>query len=261
MNSPWEGFWQVLYQPGDESIVRFRDTTTAVRPALGFSVYAGGHFIELRATAARRPPEGWPPTRVEAVEMLRAFRALAGRSSWREEGDRWEGTNTTTMASDPRLEGGVASCVLEIDGDHASCQRTMPDGTSGIEAWRRLSGAGSSPLAGAWESGDPDDLWMYLVTAGHFGVIRTSSDRPRSPASGETFTDDEIYALWGGFGANAGARLETYASFDHWPFLGQVAGYEVRKHETFRIEGVETDRFVANLPPYEDPGDGWRRIG
>ena len=50
------------------------------------------------------------------------------------------------------------------------------------------------------------------------------------PEGGEAFTHDEIYALWGGFGVDAGAR------------------YEVRKHETFRIESVETDRFVANLP-------------
>lgn len=193
--------------------------------------------------------------------MLRDFSAYAGDSTWQEEKGRWTGESVVTMADDPRLEGTMIRHILDIEGDACRCEKTMEDGSSATETWRRLSGAGNTPLAGAWESGDPDDLWMYLVTAGHYGVIRTSSDRPRAPANGEEFSDDEVFALWEGFGANAGARLETVGSFDHWPMLAQVAGYEVRKHETFRMITVEDDRFVAILPPYEEPDEGWRRIG
>lgn len=261
MAGPWEGFWQVLNEDAEEIIVEFRNTTTAVRSALGFSIFTPRHFMELRSTGPRQPPGGWPPTREEAIAMLRDFSAYAGDSTWQERQGRWTAESVITMAGDPRLEGTMARHVLEVDGDICRCERTREDGTAMTETWRRLSGAGSTPFAGAWENADPDNLWMYLVTAGHYGVIRTGSARPRVPAEGDDFSDDEIFALWEGFGANCGARLETEGSFDHWPMLGQVAGYEIRKHETFKIVEVEPDRFVATLPPYEDPDEGWRRIG
>lgn len=261
MSGQGDGYWQVLYDGPEEEIVEFRNTTTAIRAAVGFSVFAGGHFLELRSVSPRRPPEGWPPTREEAIAMLRNFSAHAGDTTWQEESDRLVAESLITMASDPRLEGTMVRHILDVDGDFCRCQRTMEDGSSVTESWRRLSGSGTTPLAGAWESGDTDDLWMYLVTQGHYGVIRTSSDRPRMPADGVDFGDDEVFALWEGFGANAGARLETDGSFDHWPMLAQVAGYEIRKHETFRLITVEDDRFVAILPPYEKPDEGWRRIG
>lgn len=258
---PWQGFWQVLYEPADEEIVEFRNTTTAIRAALGFVILTGSHFMEVRSTAARRPPEGWPPTREEAIAMFRDFSAHAGDSTWQEQQGRWVAESAITMAADPRLEGTMVRHVLEIDGEICRCEWTMEDGRSATETWRRLSGAGTTPLAGAWESGDQEDLWVYLVTQGHYGVIRTSSDRPRAPANGDEYSDEELFAIWERFGANAGARLETERSFDHWPMLGQVAGYEIRKHETFRLGRVETGRFVAFLPPYEDQGEEWRRLG
>jgi hypothetical protein len=258
---PWDGFWQVVYETGPEEFALVRNTTMAVKPASGFSIQTHGHFLELRSTESRQPPEGWPPTRDEAIAMLRGFHAFAGETSWRTNGDRSRSESRITMASDPRLEGETSVYELTVDGDRGLCTRTMPDGTRFEEEWRRLSGPASTPLAGAWESGDPEDLWIYLVTAGHYGVMRTSSDRPRRPAHGPDYTDDETYALWNGFGANAGARLETEQSFDHWPMLGQVAGYEIRKHETFWLLTMEASRFVAVLSPHDEPDDGWRRIG
>lgn len=261
LSGPWEGYWQILEDRAQEEIVEFRNTTTALRPGLGFVILTSRHFMDIRSTAPRQPPEDWPPTRVEAIAMLREFAAIAGDSTWQEQDGQWSAESMITMASDPRLEGSMVRHILEIDGDTCRSESTRQDGSSAIETWRRLSGAGSTPLAGAWESGGPEDLWMYLVTAGHYGVIRTSSNRPRVPANGDDFDDDEIFALWEGFGANAGARLETAGSFDHWPMLSQVAGYEIRKHQTFRLITVEDHRFVAVLPPYEDADEGWRRIG
>ncbi|HEX6302283.1 MAG TPA: hypothetical protein VF148_17670 [Acidimicrobiia bacterium] len=74
----WEGFWQVLYHSADEEVVSFRDTTTAVRPALGFSILTTGAYMELRPTGRGRPPRGWPPTESEMVAMLRRLTAIAG---------------------------------------------------------------------------------------------------------------------------------------------------------------------------------------
>jgi len=255
---PWEGFWQVRYDSADEEVVSFRDTTTAVRPALGFSILTSSTFMELRSTGRRQPPQGWPPTDDEMVAMLRQFAANAGSGRWETADGHWRGEHTITMASDPRLEGGSVSMDLKIDGEHAICEKTTRGGHV-RERWRRLSGTGVSPLAGAWRSGEPDASWLYLVTAGHYGVMNTITDRPRRPAHGDEWSDSEVQALWNGFGVNAGARLETDGTFDHWPMLGNLAGYEVRKHETFRVEEVHPNRFNSSLPPFEE-GQEWRRV-
>jgi hypothetical protein len=256
-----EGFWQVVHEPaGDEEVVAFRDTTTAIRPALGFSILTADMFIELRSTERRRPPQGWPPTDGESVAMLRAFSATAGLLAWTRKRNHWHIEHTTVMASDPRLEGRTGHLELRIESEQGICQRVRPDGAATSERWRKLSGAAASQLGGSWQSGEPSNPWVYLVTAGHYGVMFTSADRPRLPANGEEFTDEEMLALWAGFGANVGARLETAKTFDHWPMLAQVAGYEVRKHETFRLADVHADHFTAYLPPF-DEGQLWRRRG
>jgi hypothetical protein len=256
--SPGEGFWQVLYNSTDEEVVPFRDTTTAVRPALGFSILTKGTYMELRSTGPRRPPEGWPPTNAERVAMLREFRAVAGPVTWTDADGRWRYRLTVTIASDPRLEGGTEHLDLSFDGDHALCERTV-DGVRIEERWRRLSRSGVSPLAGAWRSGEQDDLWIYVITAGHYGVMNANSNRPQRPTQDDEWSDSEVLGLWEGFGVNAGARLETERTFDHWPMLGNLAGYEVRKHETFRIGAVESDRFTAFLPPFKESQE-WRRV-
>ncbi len=208
----------------------------------------------------KRLPVSWPPTEQEAVAMLRAFQAYVGHCDWREGEDGWLVEQGITMASDPRLEGTTFRGRLEIHGDRCLRERTLPNGEQFTETWRRLSGAGTSAMAGAWETGGPDERWMYLVTAGHYGVMRAESRRSRTPSQGKEFSDAELYALWQGFGANAGARLETKRTFDHWLMIAQAAGGEVRKHKTFRIESVEKNMFVTSFPPDEGPGEVWRRI-
>ncbi|HVP22276.1 MAG TPA: hypothetical protein VMS77_00025 [Conexivisphaerales archaeon] len=260
MVKPWEGFWQVLYDKADEDVVPFRNTTIAVRKNLGFVVFTRSHFMEIEAFAKRQGPVSWPPAEEEAVAMFRAFRACAGYCDCREVDGGWMAKQRVTMASDPRLEGTTISYRFEIDGDICLRRRTLTDGGQLVETLRRLSCAGTSALAGAWESGGSEERWMYLVTAGHYGVMRVESNRPRTPSHGGEFSDTEVYALWKGFGANAGARLETKGTFDHWPMIAQVAGYEVRKHETFHIDSLEENRLVTSFPPDEDLGEAWRRI-
>lgn len=260
MAQPWEGFWQVLYDTADEDVVPFRNTTIAVRAKFGVVVLTRSHFIQIHVLGKRQGPVGWPPTEPEAVEMLRTFQAHGGPCDWETAEGQWEAEQRIEMASDPRLEGTTVRGTFEFDGDRCRCQRTLPDGMRLDEIWRRLSGAGTSPLAGAWETRGPAERWFYLVTAGHYGVMRVAHGRPRTPAQGEHFSDAEMYALWNAFGANAGARVETERTFDHWPMVAQVPGYEVRKHETFRIESIEKDRFVASFPPDGEPGEPWRRV-
>jgi hypothetical protein len=261
MTEPWEGFWQVLSDSVDEEVVPFRNTTIALRHALEFVVLTRSHFMEIGQLEKRPGPFDRPPTQQEAVTLFRSFRAFAGRCNWRKGEGGWLVDESVTMASDPRLEGTTIQSRLEFDGDRCLCHRNPSDGKQQSMAWRRLSGAGTSDLAGAWETGGQDERWIYLVTAGHYGVMRVSVARPRTPSHGKEFSDDEIFALSEGFGANAGARLETSRTFDHWPMIGNGAlGYEARKHPTFRIESREKDRIVLSIPLRAETGEAWHRL-
>jgi hypothetical protein len=193
-----QGFWQVLSDSTDEQVVSFRDTTTAARPALGFSILTKAPTWSSAPRSTPAPSE---------------------------------------VATPSYLDG-------RIDGDHAKCEKAFHGGHV-QERWRRLSGTGATPLAGAWRSGEPEAPWLH-VTAGHYGVMSTTSHRPQRPAHGDEWSDSEVMALWEGFGVNAGARLETDRTFDHWPMLGDLAGHEVRKHETSRVGEVHPN---ASPPP------------
>src|ERR1043166_31249 len=106
MPKPWEGFWQIL-RDADEEVVPFRNTTIAVRAALDFMVFTRNHFMEMGVTKKRQGPAGWPPTEPEAVAMLRAFYAYAGRCHWQKRDGNWIAEQQITMASEPRLEGAT----------------------------------------------------------------------------------------------------------------------------------------------------------
>ncbi len=53
MANPWEGFWQILSDSEDEDVVPFKNTTIAVRKALGFVVFARRHFMEISVVGKR----------------------------------------------------------------------------------------------------------------------------------------------------------------------------------------------------------------
>jgi hypothetical protein len=57
---------------------------------------------------------------------------------------------------------------------------------------------------------------VFLVTAGHYGVLKEDLHRPRLSAEGE-LNEDQVLSVCDGFGVNAGAILTTATSFDTWP--------------------------------------------
>lgn len=151
MCKPWEGFWQLLPTIVDEDIVAFRSTTTTIRADHGVVIYTREHFMEFRFVSKVKPPEGWPPTDIELVNMFRAFRATSGRCTWTQTDQGWLAEHHIEMASDPRLEGGAYNRLFEFDGDCCRSRSTLDTERGEGEAnLRRLSGPGRSPLAGAW---------------------------------------------------------------------------------------------------------------
>ena len=237
-NAPMVGFWQVLASEQHEDTLPFRGTTTTERAGSGFTLYTQGYYMDVRILSMRKPPAGHPPSEDELTRMFQSIRAAAGRCAWTTTGDGWVVEHTPIAQSHP--PSYVRSRSMTPDG--AGVVATGADGET--ERWRRLSGPGSSPLSGVWESGEPPDRWLYMATDGHYGLLHTDLTVPPSPLS---------------FSINMGARLETAGGFDHCPMLSQVYGYDVRKHESFKLEGVEQDRFFASIPTFPFPAAEWAR--
>lgn len=255
MTEPWQGFWQVLYDAEVPEIRQHAYTTTALRSKSGFSVYTERYVMHIRVDGRRDLPVGWPPTREERIEWMRPFRACASTCTW----DGTTAVETIILASDPRIEGNKSTLNVEFDDDLAQVEGTIA-GIDVREDWRRLSGPGRSALDGAWESFDGSQRWLYVATAGHYGVMRANPERLRSPATGQSFSDDELFQQSEDFGANVGARLETRTTLDAWPMVAQVAGYDANKHPTFRLDVIERDRANMSMPPMFETGDDWHRL-
>jgi len=256
--TPWYGFWQLVTDE-PEDIIPHNKTTIAQRPHIGFSLYTENHFIEVRSLGLRQLLKAAEPDEAETISYFNLLHVCAGRCMWKQSGTEWQAEHHLTDAHDPRMEGIKLLHRFKFDGDECACIRQMPDGGEVIETWRRLSGKGMSPLAGAWQSDDPEfGRWFYLVTAGHYGVIRNSPDRLKK-AAGETYSSDETMAIFRDFGFNVSARLETSQTFDHWPFMSQIPGYETRKHQTFQIISASEDAFSAAIPPHI-PAQTWERL-
>ena len=261
MTRPWCGFWQLLGDDSGVDIVEHDKTTIAVRPSIGYSIYSESHFIEIRVSGKRQLPsssDGY--TDAEKAGLFRLFQATAGRCSWRESADGWTAEHAITMASDPRNEGSQLQYEMSFRGDRSTGRRALPEGGYADESWRRLSGASTTRLGGAWGINTAQQRWMSIATDAHYGVVRAGTDRPGSPSRADGYSDAEIASMWERFGANAGARIETDQTFEHWPFIGgNDPGYEARKHPTFRVSDVGEDRYTLAIPPFVS-GEEWTKL-
>lgn len=255
LQTPWRGFWQVLAPDAQEDIRPYRNTTTNLRSRAGFVLYTQTYFIELRVLSQMQLPAGWPPTDAELAAMFGSFYGVAGRSHWQPADGGWLGQHRIEMAANPALLGQDFRRML-----HMSVESATIDSDGRQETWRRLSAAGGTPLCGAWQTENLLGNWLYLACEGHYAVMRSEASRPAPQGDWAKLTAEQLLRLAESFGANAGARLETGGSFDHWPMIGQVAGYDVRKHETFKLEEVQAGRFEASLPPLDFPPDQWTRL-
>lgn len=257
MNAPFDGFWQVLFDDPDEDVVEFRETTIALRQS-GCWIYAGGHFMELWADKHTEPLMMWPPDTETASRLFRTHRAVAGYTTWQEDGDAFVVEHHPEMSVQPALVGQPYRMRLRIEGD-AAIAEPLGDRLRVPGQWRRLSGRGSSPLAGAWASEDPDgERWLYIVTAGHYGVMRSDNGKA-APEHGGPITDEEAATLVTSRSMNAGAHLLGSRTFDHWPMFASTSGYSAGKHPTFYLKELNADDFVMTFDPSDEDGTRWSR--
>lgn len=236
---PWMGFWQVVYTESEDEIVPYAPlhTTLSLRRS-GFSLYTRSRFVQFRAAANRRPAAAWPATEAERRSWFDTCHVSFGACTWTHADGGWNVSHEPVAAAGGEPAPGTERRAV-LEGDKA---------TVGDEPWRRLSGAGASPLAGAWEQTGPSERWTYLISAGHYAVVRQRLDAD----------EGELGSVSG----NAGARVESARSFDHWPFIatGGIGSIDARKHETFRLTTVELGTFSAGFASDGSDASPWQRI-
>jgi len=262
MAEQMDGFWQVVYDdPRDEFVrVERAHTNVSLRRA-GFLIYAAGWFAHIRVESGRVPTQRWPPPESERVRLFRSATAAAGRASWRREGDRWIAEHEVTMSPDPRRRHDRFTYVGAVDGDRAETTVSHASVNADRENWRRLSGAGSSPLAGAWQSGDDSDAWLLVVSAGHYAVVHQESTAEVLPQEGD-LDDRQVVSIFDTFGSNAGAVVETATSFDTHPFISSnSAGYDAAKHPSFFLSSIDADRALIGFEDDGSDAQAWNRVG
>ena len=259
MDAPFDGFWQVLFDDPDEDVVEFGETTIAVRES-GCWIYAGGQYMELWADKHNEPITAWPPDEATASHLFRTHRAMAGRATWHQDGDAFLVEHQPEMSVEPALDGHPYRMRLRVEGDTAIAS-PLDDKLRAPARWRRLSGRGSSPLAGAWWSEDADgQRWLYTVTAGHYGVMR--SDRGEAaPPPGRPATVEEAAKLFTSRSMNAGSLLLAARTFDHWPMFASTGGYGAAKHPTFYLQELNADNFVMTFDSRDENATRWFRRG
>ncbi len=256
--TPIDGFWQLLVEDDAERVEPLRNTTVAVRAA-GCRVYAGGYYMEFRAEKERPFAAGWPPTDEEAVGMFRTHLAHFGSFSCADDSGIVVADHRPELAVDPRHVRAPYRLAFHLEGDEAVTESA--DGNAdGHGRWRRLSRRGSSALAGAWESVDEGERFVYLVTAGHYGVMRVEQDRAAT-ADADPETDAGAARLFEARSLNAGAHLVASRTLDHWPMFASTAGYEIRKHPTFWLKRIAADEFEMSFGPDDESSGTWRRLG
>jgi hypothetical protein len=258
-----DGCWQVLYDDPHDEFVPVDGTWTDVSlRRSGFSVYAGGQFVQLRVESGRPLPTSWPPSAAERIRYFRTATSAAGPCSWRAAESGWTGTHTVTTSPDPRDHGSSFEYVATPGPDgHIEVVGERADGTRVHESWRRLSGPGTSPLAGAWESTGAEERWLLLVTEGHYGVTREHLHRAMLPPTGE-LGEEEILSICDTQSCNVGAIVVTTTSFDNHPFAStSLPGYDAAKHPSFRLVSVEPDRLMIGFRDDGSDAAPWTRLG
>jgi hypothetical protein len=254
MSGTFEGFWQVLVPDPAEGVRPEAGITLADR-AIGCWLYLGGYYWEFWAHKGREPVTHWPYSVKEAATMFRSHRATMGRYREHPDADGFRIVHTPEIAVDPGHMHPFEHRV-RVTGASAAVEASKPvAGRETAASWRQLSGPGTSPLAGVWESAG-DERYVYAVTAAHYAIMRTSV-----PSTDGDPTDDiEAARLFRERSLNAGAHLLASRTFDHWPMFGSTAGYEVAKHPTFYLRDLAADSFTMVFDPADTEASTWRRL-
>lgn len=244
MLEPWEGAWAPLAE-GRHGLV----------------LVTRSHYSIIEGAEDRKPATSQPPAEAEAAALFRSLVAAGGKSIISPSEGGWILDLTPTISRNPWAEGVSLRMAARIDGDRAVFQDVRADATRGGEAaYRRASGPGASPMAGAWEMASERRNGLLLQTDSHYTLIETSKDRPRPETPSTRLSDAEVAVLYAGLTAQAGTYTISGSTMTRRPLLAHNPALQgIDAAVEFKLEGDTLRRFLRR-PDGSTVEVVWRRI-
>jgi len=237
MASPFSGAWRDVSDTHD-----------------GFYLLTETHFCYLWAEKGRRAITG-APTDDDAAALFRSMSSRAGTNRFTAQGDAWQNVSTMLVSADPASVGREVKETWAFEEGRSFMRILLPDGaTFRLE---KVSEAGTSPFAGAWELVSDTYEGLMLRTDAHYCAVVTRRNRPLPQVS--ELSVSEAAALYRGAQTAVagsytidGMKTVTRTLLDRNPaMVGR---------ESTRIWRFEDDRAIG-VPEGGGESVGWRRIG
>lgn len=237
MASPFSGAW--------------RDTSDTTD---GFYLLTDTHFSYLW-TDKGRPAITGAPTDEDAAALFRSMSSRAGTNRFTAQGDAWQNVSTMLVSADPASVGREVVETWAFEEERSFMRVLLPDGaTFRLE---RVSDAGTSPFAGAWELVSDTYEGLMLRTDQHYCALVTRRNRPMPPES--ELSASEAAALYrsaqtavAGSYTIDGMKTTTRTLLDRNP--GLVG------RESTRIWRFQDDR-ATGVPEGGGESVVWRKVG
>ncbi|MCH8909643.1 MAG: hypothetical protein IH867_02790 [Chloroflexi bacterium] len=136
MNEPWTGAWRWLSEA-----LNGRPTITSTR------------YCYLAVAKNRSPVASTPISDADAAELFRGITGAGGGTlETTVKGDEWSQINANFVAHSPEHASSTVLRAVQVSGDDMAQQVLGPDGkVLADHHYVRITDAGDSELAGAWE--------------------------------------------------------------------------------------------------------------
>ena len=195
MNEAWTGAWRWVSGNADG-----RPTITSTR------------YCYLVVRKNRSPATSTPLSDADAATLLRGILAAAGGTlETTVNGDEWSQIHTNFVALYPKDASSTVLRAVQVSGDDMAEQVLDPDGNVlDDNQYVRISHAGDSDLAGAWELRQSGRTGIVLFTDSRYQYLLTRDDR--SPDTDSNSTDSELVELFRTTFAEAGNYRESEGS-------------------------------------------------
>ena len=231
MGLPWAGAWEWLSDEYDG------------RPTL-----LERYFCYVFAQKERQPPEGGHPTEAEAAALFRSMGgAAAGTITSTQEADEWLIEMLSTVELLPLAVGTRLPWAFRVEGDRMFGQVITGDGTrTPAFTYRRLSGPGSTSLAGAWELVSDEWDGIILMTHTEYRYLLTRKDRPQVAGPASDMSDADAADLYHSFDAQGGSYTVSGSTMTRLPVVARDPRQKGREIPVkFKVKGEALTTWTA----------------
>lgn len=189
MSEPWTGAWRWVIDRADG------------RPTISTTRYC------FMAAQKDRTPKAEPLSDSDAATLIRSVMGAGGGTlETTVEGDEWIQVNSNFVGFLPHQAASTVLRAVQVSGDDMS-QQVLGTEREILADYRyaRISDAGESDLAGAWEVRAEDWSGIVIFTDSQYQYLVTRDDRPVETTNDSS--DSDLADLYKSTHSEAGSYL------------------------------------------------------